>query len=375
MSRKKVVYAADFETTVYKGQTFTEVWAAACVELNTENVLVFNSIDQQFNYFANQPFDIVAYYHNLKFDGSFWLNWLLRNEKYKPAFVYDDNKSVIGFIPKSSDLPECTYKYLISNLGQWYGITIRTPNNTIEIRDSVKILPFSLRKIAKDFETKHKKLDMQYVGERHANGKITVDEQKYIENDVLVLSEALVKAFDFGLTKMTIGSSCLSQFRTIFNYKRYKYFFPDLRDVDGTNYDKIIRQSYHGGWCYVNPKFAEKIIFDGCTYDVNSLYPSVMSGESANIYPYGKPIAHTFGAMPQIKNNQYAFIHFSCRFEIKPDKLPFIQIKNKFCYNPNEHLTTSDIIINGEKSRYYLDEDGNQHDTICDLSDDDEDDE
>lgn len=368
MSKKKVVYAADFETTVFKGQSFTEVWAAACVELNSENVMLFSSIDQQFDFFATQPFDIVAYYHNLKFDGSFWLNWLLRNENYNPAFTYDDNKNVTGFISKSYDMPECSYKYLISNLGQWYGITIRTPDNIIELRDSVKILPFSLRKIAKDFETKHKKLDMQYTGERHANGNITEHERKYIENDVLVLAEALVKAFDFGLTKMTIGSSCLSQFRTMFNYKRYNYFFPDLRDYDGVNYDNIIRQSYHGGWCYVNPKHAEKMIFNGCTYDVNSLYPSVMHSESGNIYPFGYPIAHTFGAMPTVQKNQYAFIHFSCRFDIKPNKLPFVQIKNKFCYNPNEHLTTSDIIVNGKKSRYYLDEDGNKHDTICDLT-------
>ena len=45
MSKNKIVYAADFETTVFKEQEFTEVWAAACVELNTENVHIFSSID------------------------------------------------------------------------------------------------------------------------------------------------------------------------------------------------------------------------------------------------------------------------------------------------------------------------------------------
>lgn len=368
MCKNKIVYAADFETTVFSGQEYTEVWAAACVELNTENVHIFSSIDDQFDFFMNQKTDIVAYYHNLKFDGSFWLNWILRNPKYKPAFTYDDNGNVNGFISKSYDMPEYTYKYLISNLGQWYGITIQTPNNTIELRDSLKILPFPLRKLANDFETKHKKLDMEYVGERHAHGEIKQNEREYISNDVLVLAEALVKAFDFGLTKITIGSSCLHQYRTMFNYKRYQKNFPDLRDVDGINYDKIIRQSYHGGWCYVNPKFANKIVENGCTYDVNSLYPSVMHSDSGNVYPYGLPIAHTYGAMPVIQKNQYAFIRFRCRFDVKPNKLPFIQIKNKFCYNPNEHLTTSDIILHGVRSRYYMDESGNKHDTICDMT-------
>ena len=65
MSRKKIVYAADFETTVYYGQTYTEVWAAACVELESEDVHVFNTIDDQFDFFAGQENDIVAYYINI----------------------------------------------------------------------------------------------------------------------------------------------------------------------------------------------------------------------------------------------------------------------------------------------------------------------
>ena len=60
MSRKKIVYAADFETTVYAGQTHTEVWAAACVELESEDVHVFTTIDEQFDFFSDQENDIVA---------------------------------------------------------------------------------------------------------------------------------------------------------------------------------------------------------------------------------------------------------------------------------------------------------------------------
>ena len=39
-------YVCDFETSVYDGQTDTEVWAAACVKIHTEDVLVVNSIDK-----------------------------------------------------------------------------------------------------------------------------------------------------------------------------------------------------------------------------------------------------------------------------------------------------------------------------------------
>ena len=41
------IFASDFETTTYEGQTFTEVWASACVELNTEDVNLFHSISDQ----------------------------------------------------------------------------------------------------------------------------------------------------------------------------------------------------------------------------------------------------------------------------------------------------------------------------------------
>lgn len=44
-------FAADFETTVFKGQESTEVWAAACCELYTEDSKIFHSIEEQFEYF------------------------------------------------------------------------------------------------------------------------------------------------------------------------------------------------------------------------------------------------------------------------------------------------------------------------------------
>lgn len=48
---KSRVYVADFETTVYAGQVSTEVWAAASVELFTEDVIIHHSIAEQFSYF------------------------------------------------------------------------------------------------------------------------------------------------------------------------------------------------------------------------------------------------------------------------------------------------------------------------------------
>ena len=44
MSKQMKYMVGDFETTVYEGQTFTEVWASAVVELGTEDVKIHHSI-------------------------------------------------------------------------------------------------------------------------------------------------------------------------------------------------------------------------------------------------------------------------------------------------------------------------------------------
>ena len=64
-------YVADFETTVYTGQAYTEVWAAALVELYTEDVQICNSISDFFDMVFRLKTNARIYFHNLKFDGEF----------------------------------------------------------------------------------------------------------------------------------------------------------------------------------------------------------------------------------------------------------------------------------------------------------------
>ena len=78
MSQTKTL-VCDFETTVYEGQDNTQVWASACVEIGTEDVLIFHSIDETYDYFKSLNTDLICYYHNLKFDGEFILYYLMKN--------------------------------------------------------------------------------------------------------------------------------------------------------------------------------------------------------------------------------------------------------------------------------------------------------
>ena len=44
------ILVGDFETTVFKGQTYTEVWASALVEIGTENVTILTGVEKTFDY-------------------------------------------------------------------------------------------------------------------------------------------------------------------------------------------------------------------------------------------------------------------------------------------------------------------------------------
>ena len=82
----------DFETTVYEGQDDTEVWASAIVEMYTEDVKIFHSIAETYDYLVSLNCNVCVYYHNLKFDGAFWLSYLLCDLNYEQAIVHNSDK-------------------------------------------------------------------------------------------------------------------------------------------------------------------------------------------------------------------------------------------------------------------------------------------
>lgn len=384
MKVKKFRYfMGDFETTVYKGQQNTEVWASASVELFTEDVKIFHSIDEQFNYFKSLKCNIVVYYHNLKFDGAFWLSYLLIDLKYKQAYEKLSEKELdIKWLPEKY-MPNNSFKYSISDKGMWYSIVIKTAGHFIEIRDSLKLLPFSVKRIGKSFGTKHKKLDMKYTGFRYAGCDITDKEKEYIANDVLVVKEALEIMFKEGHNRLTIGSCCLEEYKNICehstkNQLSYDEMFPDVYNMvikpEEHRYKTAgewLRKSYRGGWCYLVKGKENKIFENGTTADVNSLYPSMMSSESGNRYPVGLPHFWCGNIIPDIalQDDKYYFVRVKTRFYIKKNMLPFIQIKSTFLYKGTECLETSDV-YDTKKDEYYThyqDKNGNVCDTRVEM--------
>lgn len=365
--RKFRIFVGDFETTVYKGQTYTEVWASAFVELYSEQVQIFQSLKEQFDYFLSLKCNTIVYYHNLKFDGSFWLSFLLKDLKLSQAYI-KHSETDIEFL-KEKDMPNNSFKYSIASQGQWYSIVIKVGGHIIEIRDSLKLLPFSVDKIGKSFGTVHKKLSMEYKGFRYAGCEITDEEKKYISNDVLVVKEALEIMYNQGHSDLTIGSCCLKEFKSFYDEQDYDNMFPNLYNEPLeqqycicdkgviTYVGEYIKRSYRGGWCYVVKGKQGTIFYNGVTADVNSLYPSMMSSESGNRFPIGKPKFWKGDFIPDeaLQEDRYFFIRIKTRFYIKKDFLPFIQIKNDYKYRGTECLESSDITDpeTGNKTHLY----------------------
>lgn len=376
--KQRKVYVGDFETTVYKGQTFTEVWASAVVELFTEEVKIFHSIEDTYNFLISQDSSVLIYYHNLKFDGSFWLDYLLIKQKFKHSYVQLNEQGTSFAWNKEKDMKNHELKYSISDRGQWYSITFKERGHIIEIRDSLKLLPFSVREIGNSFKTKHHKLDMEYTGFRYAGCEITDEEKEYIANDVLVVKEALETMYQQNHKKLTIGACCLAEFKSLC-FGEWDKLFPDLVSfkIDPNVYtydnaDAYIRKSYKGGWCYVVPEKTNKPYKKGTTADVNSLYPSMMSSESGNKYPTGLPKFWKGDYIPDeaIADNKYFFIRVRTRFYIKENMLPFVQIKGSLLYDGTEALETSDYYDKKTNKYYnhYIDRNGIEHDTRVTLT-------
>ena len=130
-TQRNRIFVGDFETTVYEGQESTEVWAAAIVELNNDDVLVLNSISELYNFMVSLNCNIIIYFHNLKFDGQFWLSFLINDLHMEQAITVDQDNVANTEFTKKQRMRSNTFRYSISEMGQWYSIIIKTGVNYI----------------------------------------------------------------------------------------------------------------------------------------------------------------------------------------------------------------------------------------------------
>lgn len=374
MGRKEKRYdcicVADFETTVWtkemlkaagvSRQPFTEVWEAGIAICNSDKSFIFNRIETFLGCALKLSMSTKMYFHNLKFDGSFILDHILKN-----GFEYTGGKLIPG-----------TFKCLIGQQGKFYSITICTSYGYLEIVDSVKLLPFSIKQIGESFGTKHKKLEIEYAGERKAGDSIAVEDELYLTNDLLVPKEAIEIMYERGHTKLTIGACCMEEYKESFKQDRqlaafdFKELFPNLKEVyfpdNDLTVDAFVRTTYKGAWCYCHKPGRHS---NGRTYDINSEYPFVMHSCSGFRFPVGHPKFFKGKIPKDVRHNpRYVyFVHIKSRFKLKKGFLPTVQIKNSTLYRSNEWLHTSDFYFRGNYYYKLKDRKGIEHVARPDL--------
>lgn len=317
-----ISYTADFETTTDENDC--RVWAWALCNINDPNEFHYgNDFDEFIKFCSNPRKNYTLYFHNLKFDGTFIISWLLCHN-----FQYISDKR---------ERQDNTFTTLITDMGQFYAIEIYFKvqghhSNKVKILDSLKIFPnFSVERVAEGFDLPIRKLEIDYNKFRPVGHILTEQEIDYIRNDVEIMSRALKIMFAQGLNKMTIASDA---------FNSYKEFVPNFRKrfpILNKEIDEDIRLSYRGGFTYVNEIYKEKEIGKGICIDKNSMYPSKMVQQPL---PYGKP-EYFEGKYHHDEEMPLYIQSLSCKFELKQGKIPNIQLKNNLSFIPNEYLSTS----------------------------------
>ena len=290
---------ADFETTTekfYLENGYTKVWLWAISNNEGHMIAYGEDIDSFMSYCTNNLNGYIIYFHNLKFDGSYILSYLLEHQvEYKDKIASRDKKC---------------YNTLISNEGQYYQITYHPyAQNTFSFQDSLKLLPFKVAKIAEDFNLPIKKGIIDYD-----NYIVNEETLSYIQNDVEIVALALKEIKALGMNSMTTASCAYNNFSAIFPFM--SSYFPEL----DTEYLEKYRLAYRGGRSQVNPLYEGKILYNVRRYDINSMYPYIMSELPL---PVGKPIK-----INTIGQYEFELYEIDVKFKLKEGHLPCLLKKN-----------------------------------------------
>ena len=316
-------FVADFETTTNINDC--RVWAYAICEVgNKDEVVIGTTIDEFMDWNMKRKENDIVFFHNLKFDSQFIMNWLFKN-----GYAHTTEPT-----QKASK----TFNTLISDKGLFYQVEVIFEKkgkkvNKVVFQDSLKLIPLSVDAIAKSFKLPISKLKIDYDAHNDLpiGSPLTKDEEEYIKHDVQIVAHAIEYFHSQGLNKMTIGSCALTEYKKLIKKRNFDRYFPTPK------YHDDVKQSYRGGFTYLNPKYAEKTVGKGLVLDVNSLYPSVMYD---SYLPFGTPIFFN-GKYEHDPIYPIYTQMIKCQFEIKKNKIPTIQIKYGYSFRANEYLTTS----------------------------------
>lgn len=335
------IYTADFETSTpewydkeyqkihygieHNEEEHARIWAWDICNSKYEHTTGTNLMEFMIA-ISRLPNNAVVCFHNLAFDGTFIISWLLEQ-----GFVH-----VLDHRPRRFEFQTC-----ISSKGQHYAYEITfIDGKTIVIMDSLKYIMASVKEIARMYNLPIKKGECDYKRYRYPDEPISNDDLEYIHNDTEIMARAIALSIDHGMVKFTQAGNAKYEFKKTFSKNDYEFYFPEL----DTKTDGELRRAYVGGFTYVNPKYKGIDLGNMVSMDYNSMYPSQMLFMPM---PYGEPLygAGKFEPNKPIKGYDLCIQRFKCRFALKENHVPMIAYKKLFFTHPDSYMTDSGMQV------------------------------
>lgn len=310
MQRRSISDArcADFETTTNPLDCRVWLWGSMAVN-DYADYQVGIGVGSYVAYLLSAP--NVTFFHNLAFDGSFILDYILK-DGYK-------------WVPDSPGKGE--FSTVISNMNKFYSITIVSKKGVkVELRDSLKKIPLPVRDVPKAFNLESVKGDIDYEAERPIGYLPSLEEWEYLYNDIYIMAQAMRVILASGMTKLTVGADSLAEFKELHG-KGFTRTFPVLSKT----VDDDIRAAYRGGIAMPAKQWVRKRTGPGIVIDKNSMYPWVMRTKPL---PFGKP----WWTDTEDSNADLYTLSITFTAKLKPGHLPCIQLKRSIQFNANEFL-------------------------------------
>lgn len=308
------VASADFETTTDERDCRVWAWAVCFVD-EIDSVDFGTDVDSFLIYVASHGCS-TYYFHNLAFDGRFLVDRMLR----------------LGYAHTLERRPKKgEFATIVSGKGKFYQISVRFFSGVVvTFRDSLKLFPMSVARIARAFGLEEGKGELDYGERREVGHELTVEERDYIRKDVQIVAHALAFNMEQSLSKMTIGANAFSWYKDDLGQGRFKHLFPVLTH----DMDAYIRLSYRGGFTWVEPRWRGRDVFVGISVDYNSMYPSMLVSKD---YPVGEPFPFV-GRYSDDPSYPLYVQSLTCSFALKPRGIPMVQLRNAGFYGQHEYV-------------------------------------
>lgn len=221
----------------------------------------------------------IIYFHNISWDGSFIIHYLI-DKGYK--FYEKVNR----------DSQSNSFTWIADYNTNIYKIVVKTKYGIITFVDSIKLLLSSVSRLGDAL--KLPKLEIDYHNYTKFNSKNEVPQNliDYLFRDIDIVKTFMKEMYNkVDKVKLTIAGTMYNEFQKFYGSNNF------IRDFGSPNSKKSpltrelwekIKLSYNGGFTAISPRYVECDIqnIKGHSYDWNSMYPSIMKDYKM---PYGTP--------------------------------------------------------------------------------------